>query len=134
LGAGTFLAQGQSVTKHYVMRNFTISALIFSSVIAFSAESKPIPVSVISISSDIFYFKVDKSFIGASVMVYSPTGQVILNEKVNHHKAIIDFYEEQAGKYTIVVKKDAEAVDFVYEKYDSPVNSPDHVDAIALVQ
>jgi len=116
------------------MRNFTITALIFSGLIAFSAEAKPIPVSIISVNSDIFYFKVDRSFIGATVTVVSPTGQVILNEKVNRHKAIIDFYDEKAGKYTIVVTKDADVVDFVYEKYESPSDSSDHVNSIALIQ
>jgi hypothetical protein len=105
------------------MKKLSLSVIFFISCIASQANNKRPPVSVLSINSDIFYFKVAKSFIGATVEVFGAEGELKLSDKVNRHKAIIDFYEESAGKYTIVLKKDGNVMNFVYEKMDERIET-----------
>ena len=105
------------------MKNLSLSVLFLSCCFCLQANAKRPPVSVISMNSNIFYFKVDKSFIGATVEVYGAEGELKLSSKISHHKAIIDFYEENAGKYKIVLKKDGNTLDFEYEKLDELVNT-----------
>lgn len=76
------------------------------------------PIKVRSTKLDIFYFKVDKAFIGAVVNVYSPAGDLILSNPIRHHKVIIDFYVEEPGEYTIKIRKDGVEEVFTYIKKD----------------
>ncbi len=80
------------------------------------------PIKVCSTKLDIFYFKVDKAFIGAVVDVYSPAGDIILSSPIRHHKVIIDFYVEEPGEYIIKITKDGVEEVFTYIKKDrSPI-------------
>ena len=93
-----------------------ILALILSPSVASATES---PVRVISTKSDIFYFKVDRAFVGAIIEVYSPEGVLIISDTVTHHKAIIDFYHQKGGRYSIKIKKNDREAHFTFEKADA---------------
>ncbi|MEO5979886.1 MAG: hypothetical protein ABIS36_13380 [Chryseolinea sp.] len=80
------------------------------------ASANVSPVRVISTKTDIFYFKVDKSFIGAVIEVFSADGALLITDTVSHHKAIIDFYFERAGKYSIKMTKNDREENFTFEK------------------
>ncbi len=98
------------------MKFISTVAIIFFTSPVFHIHAKPAPVTVLSVRSDILYFKVDKSFIGATVEVHDPSGQLIYTEIVKHHKTLIDFYDQSPGIYTVVVRKDSNKVDLVYNK------------------
>lgn len=89
------------------------------------ASHKACPVRVLSIKSDIFYFKVDKIFLGATVEVYAQNGEIIFTEKVTNRKTIVDFYFEDPGTYTIRLKKDGKEEHFTYHK----MNPSPHVNS-----
>jgi len=67
---------------------------------------------------DIFYFKVDCYFRGASVEVYNEKEEKIFSGKITQHKALLDFYYEAPGTYKIIITKgeSVEKFDFVKVK------------------
>jgi hypothetical protein len=89
------------------MKTFNLTILIL--LVALTAFSKQNPeknhVSVKTVKREIFYFKVDKQFLGATVNVYNKQGMLIVTEKVARRKNIIDFFDQYAGTYTIVITK-----------------------------
>ena len=85
----------------------------------FVASSNVSPVRVISTKSNMFYFRVDRSFVGAVIEVLDAEGKLVLADTVAHHKAIIDFYYENPGVYSIKMKKDDRVWTFTFEKTDS---------------
>jgi hypothetical protein len=101
------------------MKHLILSLLLAVSFSTF-ASYKPssVPVSVISSKRDIFYFKVDKTFIGAIIEVKNSAGVVVLSQPVNSHKAILDFFLEDAGIYDIAIRKEGKVMEFVYQKND----------------
>ena len=101
------------------MKKFTLVVLMLVASVGTWACPTHTPVCVISVKSDIFYFKVSKTFIGATVEIYSKEGERIRTETVLHHKTIIDFYLENPGVYTIKIKKDNLEHNFSYVK-DAP--------------
>jgi len=76
------------------------------------------PVSVLAVRNDLFYFKVDKLFIGALVEVYSSTGDLVLTQTVTRHKMLIDFFERQPDTYTIRIKSKCSEINYLYTKVD----------------
>ncbi len=90
-------------------------------------------VEVISTKLDVFYFKVSKEFVGATIEVISPTGEVILTEKVMHRKALLDFYMRDPGTYTIWMKKDGVEEKFSYQKTNSSPLVPMAIDSLKEV-
>jgi hypothetical protein len=80
------------------------------------SQAKPQPVSVLSVRSDLFYFKVNKAFRGATVEVYASSGQLVYAGQVTRHRMLIDFFDRQEGDYTIRIKKDSVEVDYRYSK------------------
>jgi len=95
--------------------------LIFFSASSFMADPcKEGPVSVLSRKMDIFYFKVCKDFIGARIEIYSPDGELLVADEITHPKALVDFYFEKPGDYTIKFVKDDEEESFTYSKLTPP--------------
>jgi hypothetical protein len=103
--------QENNITMRF-LRIFVLALALSPSV----ASANVSPVRVISTKTDIFYFKVDKSFIGAVIEVYSPEDVLIISDTVTHHKAIIDFYLEKPGRYSIKIKKNDREAHFTFEK------------------
>ena len=89
------------------MKTFNLTILVL--LISISAFSRQSPekhhVSVKSVKREVFYFKVDKEFLGATVNVYDKKGILIATEKAARRKNIIDFFHYEAGVYTIVITK-----------------------------
>ena len=76
------------------------------------------PVSVLAVRNDLFYFKVDKAFIGAQVEVYSSSGELIFTDTIRHHKMLIDFYDKEEDNYTIRIKSRCTEINYLYTKFD----------------
>lgn len=97
--------------------NTLIAVLIFVSASTALAKTQTHrEVEVLSTRLDIFYFKVCKTFIGATIEIYDENGNQIMNEAINAQKSIVDFYNESAGHYTIVIKKGKQVEEFSYYK------------------
>jgi hypothetical protein len=58
-------------------------------------------VSVLSTKHDVFYFKVDPAFMGATVQVLDSTGTVFFNMELHSKRNLIDFFYLESGLYTI---------------------------------
>jgi hypothetical protein len=118
------------------MKTVTFITLMLLSATVFANDPKSNhPVRVLSARMSVVYFKVDKDFIGASVEVYSEKGELILSQDVTHRKALIDFYYETPGIYTIKIKKGDREEVFNYIKGDpAPVAPVLASEAISLTQ
>ena len=81
-------------------------------------------VHVISRQSDAFYFKVTKSIIGAEVDVFSATGEKVVSRVITSKHTLVDLYFQNAGQYSIVIRKGEFSQKFVYNKKTSaPIES-----------
>ena len=67
----------------------------------------------------VFYFKVDKVFLGADLEIYSQDGKKLFTQKVEHRKVLIDFYYEDPAKFIILIKKGDLLEEFQFIK-DNP--------------
>ena len=95
----------------------TLAVLIITAAGAFAEGNNPQQmVRVLSVKRDIFYFKIGRSFIGGKLEVYSENGELIFSDKLTSHKAIVDFYFQDAGLYEIKIKKNDQEVSFGYTK------------------
>ena len=65
------------------------------------------PVHIVSTRMDVFYFKVDKAFLGAQLEIYSAEGVQLHSEKITRRKVRIDFYYEDAESLLFVLKRKA---------------------------
>lgn len=81
--------------------------LLFCISLTTLAKDKPKEnhVSVLLAKREIFYFRVSKEFIGATVDVYDESGKMIVSEKVTRRKTVVDFAHRNPGLYTIRVTK-----------------------------
>ncbi len=92
------------------------------------------PVHVVSSRMDVFYFKVDKIFLGAELEIYSQDGVKLLSQKVEHRKVLIDFYYENPGKYIILLKKGDVQEQFNFIKEDPCLESDKPTELITVEQ
>jgi len=90
--------------------------LIITGASAFAKAGNPESVRVLSVKRDIFYFRVSQSFIGGTVEVYGEDGKLIYADKIVNHRAILDFFFQEAGSYQIKIKKEDREVSFDYTK------------------
>ena len=79
-----------------------------------SATSERHHVSVVSMSRELFHFKVDKAFMGATVEVYDEAGELVGTDLVLKKHMIVDFFNRKAGLYTIKVIKSGVTEEFQY--------------------
>ena len=89
-----------------------LAILFFTS----SAMARSVPevshVSVLSVKREVFYFKVDKEFVGAFIEVYDQKGVLLIKEQVSKRKMIIDFFHREPGMYTIKIAKNGVVEEF----------------------
>ena len=76
-------------------------------------------VKIISTQMDCFHFKVDKSFIGAEVVVMSTRGEKLLSETIKEKRTLLDLYYLQAGRYTVIIRYGQTEYTFDYNKTTS---------------
>ncbi|HEY9049047.1 MAG TPA: hypothetical protein VIN08_24270 [Ohtaekwangia sp.] len=98
------------------MKKLTVLSLLVLLLASSAVLANDGKISILSKKRDIFYFKVSNEFIGATVQVYSEDGQLLMTEKITHHKALIDFYYEKAGEYKIKIVKDSAEQNFNFTK------------------
>lgn len=111
------------------------AVLFIAGASAFAKGNPQQSVRVLSVKKDIFYFKVSQSFIGGTVEVYGEDGAMIFSEKIYSHKAILDFYFQDAGQYEIIIKKDDSEVSFEYAKFTSkPVVEASTANLVSMLQ
>ncbi len=77
------------------------------------------PVRIVSSRMDVFYFKLDKEFVGAELEIYSQDGVKILSQKIVRRKVLVDFYYENKGKYIIHLQKGEVVKEFDFVKADA---------------
>jgi hypothetical protein len=102
----------------YYMKPIAFHTIIFCLFAANGMAKAHRPVSVLAVRNDLFYFKVDKLFIGAVVEVYSSHGDLVLTQTVIRHKMLIDFFERQPDVYTIKIKSKCTEINYLYTKVD----------------
>jgi hypothetical protein len=68
-------------------------------------KPKPSEVHVISKRMDCFYFKLHKNIVGAQIEVFSEKGEKLIEKTLTQRKNLVDFYNENAGHYTIRIRK-----------------------------
>ena len=83
---------------------------------------------------NVFYFKVDKEFLGAELEIFSEDSVQLIAQKISKRKVLIDFYYENPGKYTIRLKKGNELEQFSFTK-DTPCLETDRpAELIPVIQ
>jgi hypothetical protein len=65
---------------------------------------------------NLFVFKADKEYVGATVEVYYSNGDLVTTHKLEKRKMIIDFCDTKFGEYTIKVVKGDKKQEFYYVK------------------
>ncbi|HTF18879.1 MAG TPA: hypothetical protein VK658_12445 [Chryseolinea sp.] len=101
------------------MKLITLAAAAALCLVAVSSHANAHhPVSVLAVRNDLFYFRVDKAFIGAVVEVYASSGDLVSTQTVTHHKMLIDFYDKSKGEYTIKIKTKCTEINYLYSKVD----------------
>jgi hypothetical protein len=116
------------------MKKMMLVALVMM-VSASVFAKNPHPVKVVSKSKDVVYFKVTSSMVGASMVIYDETGNVIHSAVVTGKKMIVDFYAEPSGSYTIHVTMNGNDQVIDYKKLSAShaeLASHNHIEVIAM--
>lgn len=96
---------------------FIALAILFGSVATAQATSPAEAVDVLdSRHKNLFMFKAERKFLGASVEVYYTNGDLVTSQKLEKRKMIIDFCDVKFGEYTIRLKKGNEIQEYHYVK------------------
>ncbi len=61
-------------------------------------------VEVLTTSHEIFYFKIDKAWIGGEVDVLREDSTPVMSQKIDKKKVVVDFFDLAPGIYKIVIK------------------------------
>jgi hypothetical protein len=94
----------------------SLVALLISA--AITAQATPVEdVSVVPTKyKDLFVFKADRDYVGATVEVFYSNGDLVTSEKLAKRKMIINFCDTRLGEYTIRVVKGDKKQEFHYVK------------------
>ena len=94
----------------------SLVALLISA--AITAQATPVEdVSVVPTKhKNLFVFKADRDYVGATVEVYYSNGDLVTSEKLGKRKMIINFCDTRHGEYTIRVVKGDKKQEFHYVK------------------
>ena len=86
-----------------LVRVIILSVLFVSAAFVTEAKRKIVcnHVSVLSVKRDVFYFKVDSEFQGATAQVFNSQGEMVYSIDVHSKRALIDFFYMKPGAYTI---------------------------------
>jgi hypothetical protein len=64
----------------------------------------------------LFVLKSNRKYAGATVEVYYSNGDLVISQKINKRKMIIDFCDTRFGEYTIRVTQGDKKHEFQYSK------------------
>lgn len=83
------------------------------------------PVRVLSARMNIVHLKFNKEFLGATLEIYSESGEQIALQTITERKVLIDFASQPNGIFKIKIKKDGREEEFAYVNYvdDQPENA-----------
>lgn len=101
------------IQKHTAMKtSVKVFILVFiilmgalSAISSFAATPGDAIDVVNSKHENLFVFRADRGFIGASVTIYAANGEVVTKSTLTKRKMIIDFCDVKHGAYKIVVAK-----------------------------
>jgi hypothetical protein len=93
-----------------------LSVLLIGAAVAVHASAKDEIIPVSSKYKNLFVFKADKEFVGATVEICYSNGDVVATQKLEKRKMIIDFCDTRFGAYTIRVTKGDKEQEFYYVK------------------
>lgn len=89
-------------------------ALFFLTGLSGMAATPHEDVEVLSVEREVFYFKVDKAWIGADLEVIRWDGELMGSQTLLKRRALIDFYFLDPGEYVIVLRKGDREKEFQY--------------------
>jgi hypothetical protein len=94
----------------------SLVALLVGAVV--TAQATPLEkLTVVSTKyKNLFVFKADRDYVGATVEVYYSNGDLVTSQKLGKRKMIINFCDTRFGEYTIRVVKGDKTQEFHYEK------------------
>jgi hypothetical protein len=99
------------------MVRVSLMVLLVMGVVLSTLASPVEEVSVVpSKYKNLFVFKIDKQYVGATVEVYYSNGDLVAAQKIKKRKMIIDFCDTKFGEYTIRVVKGDKKQEFYYVK------------------
>lgn len=67
-------------------------------------------------NKNLFVLRINNDYVGATVDVLSSNGDVVLSQKLQKKKVIVDFCNSKSGAYTIRIVKGDLRKEFQYEK------------------
>lgn len=110
------------------------SVMVFAFFLALAGESKmKRPVQVVSKRMNVFYFRVDKTFLGAELNVYSEDGTRLFSQTVSERRVLVDFHYKDQGKYVIRLSKGNVYEEFTFIKA-TPCPPYEVTDGILVIQ
>ena len=94
----------------------SIVALVFLTTIVWAAAPDETIIIGRIKNKNVFVFKAEKHFVGATVEVYASNGELLTSQSLVKRKMIIDFGTALQDTYTIRVVKGAETREYQYVK------------------
>ncbi len=100
-----------------IMKVLLVTMLMTGAAAFAQASPSDATLNVISTKyKNLFVFKIDKKYVGATVEVYYSNGDLVATQKLEKRKMIIDFCDTKFGEYTIRVVKGDKKQEFYYVK------------------
>ena len=97
--------------------NTLVLALVLTTSVSYAgSKPKKESITVLSTKHEVFCFKADKKFLGATIEVYDSNNKMTGKEIVFDRRMIIDFYYLPADTYRIKIMKDNELLEFQFVK------------------
>jgi len=93
-----------------------IAFLVTVSTMSFARPKQCNEAVILSNKNNVVYFKVDRSFIGGTVEIYDANKNLMEGDMLTHTHTMVYFDEMPAGHYIVRVTKDAETVEFGYDR------------------
>jgi len=98
------------------LKRISLAVLLMSVSILSQALPREEIVNIPTRHKNLFVFRVDRQYVGATVEVYYSNGDLVTNHKLEKRKMIIDFCDTRFGEYTIKVVKGNKKQEFYYVK------------------
>lgn len=98
------------------LMRISLAVLLISVSVISQALPREEIVTVPTKYKNLFVFKAEKEYVGATVEVYYSNGDLVTTHKLEKRKMIIDFCDTKFGEYTIKVVKGNKKQEFYYVK------------------
>lgn len=111
-----------------------ITCLMISLTSLASSKEPKKPVHILANRMDCLYLKVEKEMIGAKIEVYSRKGEQLISQTVTKSRALIDFYYEDPGNFTVKITKGDIEISFDYVKRTPSPLIPIEIERVSITQ